>query len=69
MKRYVWLNLNTGEFSNSWDSKNHELLTKGGDTWMDAISKGWKLIEYTCLNDETFELYNKMKIVTNTKTT
>lgn len=60
----VWLNIVTGEFSNSW--------TTGGDLDIkftnyeeqikEASKKGWKLIEYQCLNDPDFELYNQMKL-------
>lgn len=64
MKRYVWLDLNTGTFSNSWDSKDHEMLSKRDVG--DAGNKGWKLLEYTCLNDEDFKFYHSMKIVSNT---
>lgn len=60
-KKYVWLNLETGEFSNSWDEKSHNDLNpldygQGGDGSL------WKCIEYTCLNDSEFEFMNKMKL-------
>lgn len=63
-KRYVWLNLNTGEFSNSWDENSHNA---DPDLWTTELldrakSDGWKLIEYTCLNDPEFEFYQQMKI-------
>jgi len=62
MKQYVWLNLNTGEFSNSWNESDHkkynvERLLDDSDN-----KSGWKLIEYTCLNDDNFYFYNKMKL-------
>lgn len=67
MKKYVWLNLNTGEFSNSWDEEAHnkyntgkrvlELQKEHPETYA-----GWKMIEYTCLNDQDFEFFNKMKL-------
>jgi hypothetical protein len=44
---YVWLNINTGEFSNSW---------------IKDITKGWKLIKYRCVNEPLFKFYDKMKI-------
>ena len=61
MKRYVWLNTATGEFSNSWDE---ELMRRGltEDNIKVATERGWKLIEYTCLNDKSFEFYNQMKL-------
>lgn len=57
----VWLNLNTGEFSNSWFK----------DSWEDSLLKeeditngpaGWKLIEYRCHNDEKFQFSTLMKL-------
>lgn len=70
MKQYVWLNMNTGKFSNSWDE---ETIRKVGgiesliEDTKEGYGAGWKLIEYTCANDGDFEFYNLMKIVTNKK--
>lgn len=60
----VWLNIIDGKFSNSWQSggpldiqfNNYEEEVK------EASKRGWKLIEYQCLNDPDFELYNQMKL-------
>lgn len=61
--KYVWLNLKTGEFSNSWDYEEMN--------WPSSLSpeklaeepvEGFKLIKYECLNDEDFELSNLMKL-------
>jgi hypothetical protein len=65
MKRYVWLNVNTGQFTDSWQDfviyDNAETFMK--EEWVKkAKDDGYKLIEYTCLNDEGFEFMNKMKI-------
>lgn len=61
MKRYVWFNPKTGEFSDSWTEEEHdEYLMEEGLERM----KGWKLIKYECENDKDFEFYNRMKIVT-----
>ena len=59
--RYVWLDMNTGRFSNSWNQEEHESAfgSKGI-----ADIPGWKLIKYECLNDEKFEFYELMQIVT-----
>jgi len=67
--KYVWLNLNTGEFSNSWDQETHEHVFKTNeDLFLDKATKdNWKLIKYECVNDESFELYNMMKIVSSIK--
>lgn len=60
----VWINIIDGKFSNSWQSggildvkfSNYEEELK------EASTRGWKLIEYECLNDPDFELYNQMKL-------
>ena len=64
MKKYVWLNVNTGEFSNSWPEEQHKDF---GEIWSEkniaiATENGFKLIEYTCLTDTTFEFMDKMKL-------
>jgi hypothetical protein len=63
--KQVWLNLITGEFSNSWsadDPLRPETWEDGADRLKEAARDGWKLIEYKCVNDPEFELYDKMKI-------
>lgn len=66
MKR-VWLNINTGEFSDSWvlTETLDKVLTQ--DVIADAATRGWKLIEYNCINDQAFELCDLMKVVTSDK--
>lgn len=64
MKR-VWFNINTGEFSNSWNASDHVAFVE--ENMELAATKGWKLIEYTCVNDTDFELCDLMKIVTSDK--
>jgi len=66
-KRLVWLNMNTGEFSNSWgvdeykgESFSPQYLIKDGN-------ENWKLLEYFCYNDDDFEFFNLMQIMTNVK--
>lgn len=65
--RLVWLDLKTGEFSSSWRQSEFPTLTT--EWLLKALPKeerqSVKLIEYTCLNDEKFDFYDKMKIVTN----
>ena len=56
---YVWLNLNTGKFSNSW---NQEMYDRTNPLEVGKEYNGWKLIKYTCLNDSEFEFMNKMKL-------
>lgn len=56
MFKYVWLNIATGEFSNSWNEEEYEYSTD------EAIPEGWNLIKYECLNDEKFEFYDSMRL-------
>lgn len=67
MKKQVWLNLKTGEFTDSWVpiesgyNATTKLLEDVND--INERTKGcWKLIEYECLNDEDFEFFNLMKL-------
>ena len=63
MKRQVWVNLQTGEFSNSWDKLPYDRLQEHLDYCKDNPDKDyWKLIEYECLTDPDFEFYNQMKL-------
>jgi hypothetical protein len=62
-KRYVWLKPD-GSFSNSWDESEH---LKHQDIFnekslKEAEKDKWRLIEYSCLNDNDFEFYNMMKL-------
>ncbi len=68
-KKHVWFNLNTGEFSNSWDPNSAVLSSSiySEDSLKNANEQGWKMIEYTCINDENFDFYERMKVVTNPK--
>jgi hypothetical protein len=59
-KKQVWLNINTGEFSNSWDAS--EPLNRTEENLKESGKDGWKLIEFTCLNDETFVFTQHMKL-------
>jgi hypothetical protein len=67
---YVWLNINDGTFSNSWDGEVHEKYCGGlmdKENIERARQNGWKLIEYRCLTDEDFTFYNIMQINTKPK--
>lgn len=68
MTKRVWFNVNSGEFSNSWNKGEF------GDDWVDSllsgqshIHEGWKLIEYECKNDDSFSFYNWMQVFTSKK--
>jgi hypothetical protein len=64
--RYCWLNLETGVFSNSWDEATHnEYINQTLINEVNLKTTTFKLIKYECLNDDNFEFYNLMKIVTN----
>lgn len=62
--KYCWLNIETGEFSNSWDHVSHDEL--GVDLVERIInhhkSDCWKLIKFECLTDEKFEFTIHMKL-------
>lgn len=60
-KRYVWLNISTGEFSdswtdNDWTEEEHKLFIKGDGT------NNFKLIKYECETDEEFA-FNKNMVI------
>lgn len=67
--KYVWFNINDGSFSHSWTEQDYNDFVKGAtiDKLEELREQGFKLIQYHCINDPMFELYNWMKIVTNTK--
>jgi hypothetical protein len=69
MKRQVWINMNTGEFSNSWDKPEEESVFHSFllETRIKANEEGWKLIEYECLNDREFQFTDWMQILTSKK--
>lgn len=67
MAKYVWINLTTGEFSNSWDlSFMSSRFETEEEMIKDLTGKNhppeWKLIKYECLTDSEFEFYNLMKL-------
>lgn len=66
-KKYVWLDINTGKFSDSWTEWDSPYFTeKYSSEIQEAATRGKKLISYECLNDESFSFYDLMKITTNT---
>lgn len=60
----VWVNIIDGRFSNSWQSGGPLDIKYSNydDEIKEASKRGWKLIEYKCLNDSEFELYNQMRL-------
>lgn len=64
--RYCWLDLETGVFSNSWDENaTNDYINQKMINDITLKNSPFKLIKYECLNDDNFEFYNLMKIVTN----
>lgn len=59
-KKRVWLDINTGEFSNSFYADASVGLSE--EELKQAANDGWKLIEFTCLNDENFVFTQHMKL-------
>lgn len=62
-EKYVWLNLETGEFSNSWnkDAFGHFDITS--DSSIERTrNTSWKLIKYECMNDDNFEITKHFKL-------
>lgn len=61
--KFVWLNINDGTFSNSWELDDH-ITRKYMDELLQNTTRndGIKLIEFNCVNDDTFEFNNLMKI-------
>jgi hypothetical protein len=64
--KYVWLNIQTGEFSNSWTEKEQEEFHP--ENHLNPNNKHWKLIKYECINEPEFEFYNMMKRICLWKT-
>ena len=67
MKRQVWLNIESGEFSDSWEVDENgnsiEFKTLTLEKLKEpAVDRKWKLIEYICHTDESFEFCNLMKL-------
>lgn len=58
--KYVFLNPETGKFSNSWHEGDHKHITD--EALAQATKDNWKLIKYECLNDDNFEFMNQMKL-------
>jgi hypothetical protein len=65
--RYVWLDMNTGKFSNSWDEDTHNKFIDNETKELPPQKDNWKLIRYQCQTDDNFEFYGRMKVVTNTE--
>jgi hypothetical protein len=63
---YAWLNLETGEFSNSWTEEEHKRVFDEFDKkTLKEHFKGypqWKLIRYECVNDKDFKFVHHMKL-------
>ncbi len=62
--KQVWLNLNTGQFSNSWYKSEFDV--SADQSMLDSANEtNWKLIEYQCPNDPGFDFYSMHDIMIN----
>lgn len=62
-KKYCWLNIETGKFSDSWSEEDHKKYFTDID--IEEHTKQyptWKLICYECLNHKDFEFTHHMTI-------
>ena len=60
--KYVWLNIKTGEFSNSWSEAEENMIDRHPKQIENDTEEGWKLIKYECTNNEDFEFTHRMRI-------
>lgn len=70
--KQVWLNIETGEFSNSWpvdeNGNSVEFPSQTKETLLGylnlqpEVAYKWKLIEYHCVNDKDFSFYEAMRL-------
>ena len=58
--KYCWLDIETGEFSLSWDEETMQEC--GGPDIIPEGTVKWKLIKYECVNDDDFVFNNLMRI-------
>lgn len=65
MIKKVWFNINTGEFSNSWNVDTHNAVGFKIEDLIQAKKDGFKLISYECINDGDFEFCDLMKVISN----
>lgn len=63
MKKFVWLNIETGKFSDSWNEETqNKCFTKEELEEHAKQSPTWKLICFECLTDVNFEFNHHMTI-------
>ena len=60
--RYVWLNIQTGKFSDSWKLSDNWITEEKLLAMAKDAAPEWKLIKYLCLNQPDFEFFNLMTI-------
>ena len=58
--KYVWLNIENGQFSNSWSEETHQEFRPRIED--EDIPYNWKLIKYECVTSPDFEFYERMVI-------
>lgn len=64
MKKYCWLNIETGKFSNSWDEETHNRCFSDPIELIEhhKVNPSWKLICYESITDSNFE-FNKFMVI------
>jgi hypothetical protein len=64
MKKFCWLNIETGKFSSSWNEETHNRLFKNPNELVQHNKEypTSKLISYECLTDDNFEFNRFMKL-------
>jgi hypothetical protein len=57
--KYVWYNIQTGKFSDSWDENTHKRFIPHIEN---NIPKYYILLKYECINKPDFEFYHMHEI-------
>lgn len=63
--KYVWLNLLTGKFSNSFTKEELDCMNKNEMVKVNEVDSNFVLIKYRSLSEETvtFSAYHKISVI------
>jgi hypothetical protein len=62
--RYVWLNTNTGEFTDSWEKDDVKYMPSHKLVKADTVDESpWRLIKYRCINSRTINFHSGHKLI------
>ena len=61
--KYVWFNINTGEFSDSWNENEIEAHFIENIKDEGLLRDELKLIKFKCISDPNFKFVRHMKII------